>query len=110
MRFINFCITCHQTALSTPKSPQLPDKKAVAEFAYLALITRSVSSVINGEGGGGERRGVGGGHRIQLIMSLKFIICMFISVVRTQSEAVDVFPRFFFPSEHFCNYLFLQSL
>ena len=26
-----------------------------------------------------------------------FIICMFISVVRTQSEAVDVFPRFFFP-------------
>ena len=53
MRFINFCITCHQTALSTPQFPQLPDKKAVAEFAYLALITRSVSSVINGEGGGG---------------------------------------------------------
>ena len=97
MRFINFCITCHQTALSTPQSPQLPDKKAVAEFAYLALITRSVSSVINEVGGRGRRRGVGGGHRIQLIMSLKFIICMFISVVRTQSEAVDVFPRFFFP-------------
>ena len=57
MRFINFCITCHQTALSTPRSSLLPDKKAVAEFAYLALITRSVSSVINGEGGGEEELG-----------------------------------------------------
>ena len=75
------CITSyqyrHQPAPNPHRSlPPPHDKKAVREFAYLALITRSVSSVINevgeNEGGRRVREGGGGGHRFNLIMFLSW--------------------------------------
>ena len=60
--------TCTHTDPSSPPH----DKKAVREFAYLALITRSVSSVINelGEVQRGREGGRGGvvGEAIDLTL------------------------------------------